>query len=124
MGGTKPIYEMRHDGSGEPYNNILELRAAKIHNFLSVNQWPWIADDLIVVQYEELLGKGTQFLLDEIERLVGVKPVCDAQPPQPNRKKRKLDQGLVDYLTEHMDWEAEKLIGYSKGYNRKLSKQD
>lgn len=112
--GKKPQYEMRHDGSGEPYNNILELRTAKIHNFLGVKSWPWVSD-VLVIQYEQLLTEGTAFLVGELEKATGLTATCKPQPPQPERAKRQMDQEFVDYLTEHIDWEAEKLIGYKEG---------
>ena len=106
-----PFYEMRNDGSGLPFRNIMEMRAAKIENFLSVGDYPGIAN-LWTVQYEYLLQNGTQRLLDRIRELTGIEPRCEAFPPQ-NRRKRKLEPAFVDYITEHLNWTAEAMIGYS-----------
>ena len=38
----QPFYEMRNDGSGEPYDNVLQMRAAKIYNFLDTVKFPWV----------------------------------------------------------------------------------
>ena len=40
----QPFYEMRNDGSGEPFDNILELRAAKIRNFLDTRMYKVVED--------------------------------------------------------------------------------
>lgn len=123
----QPIYEMRHDGSGEPYNNILELRAAKIYNHLSVKEWPWVAD-VIILQYERLLAEGTGFFLKQIEDITGVKPSCEPTEPQPKRKRRQMELEWVQHISDNADWEAEELIGYhpavitSKGYSVAYSK--
>lgn len=110
--GHKPIYELRQDGSGEPFANILEMRAAKIRNFLETKEYNWVVDS-IPVQYEQLLSEGTDFLLKVIEEKTGLKRECEAIPPQ-TRKKRKLKKELIEYLTKNVDWDAEKLVGYSK----------
>lgn len=110
----QPFYEMRNDGSGEPYNNVLEMRAAKIYNFLNTTSFPWV-EDLWVLRYEDLLKEGTKHLIESIEEVTGVKANCTASPPQ-NRKKREIDKDLRKYLLsdKNVDWKAERLIGYSK----------
>mmetsp|Transcript_10127 Transcript_10127/g.12516 ORF Transcript_10127/g.12516 Transcript_10127/m.12516 type:complete len:376 (-) Transcript_10127:62-1189(-) len=110
--GFKPFYELKRDGSGEPYGSILELRAAKIRNYLSVKEWYWV-EDSIPVQYEALLRNGTDFLLSMIEDTVGIQRECDAIPSQ-ERSRRPLKKEFVDWMTDHIDWEAESLIGYKK----------
>jgi len=110
MSGHQPQYEMRNDGSGLPYNNILELRADKIKNHLSVSEFEWVKV-FVPLQYEELLGKGTEFLVRRIEKATGVQAKCDPYPAQ-NRPKRPLNKSFIEYLTKNLDWEAEKLVGY------------
>lgn len=108
----QPFYEMRNDGSGKPYDNILQLRKAKIDNFMSTENFKNV-QDLWVVQYEDLLSIGTKELLDTISKLTGVEPKCDPCTSQ-TRKKRPIDPDMIEYLNEHVDWDAEKLIGYEK----------
>ena len=110
----QPFYEMRNDGSGEPYDNVLQMRAAKIYNFLDTVSFPWV-EDTWVLRYEDLLKEGTQHLIESIEKVTGVKANCTASPPQ-NRKKREIDPDLREYLLneKNVDWKAEKLIGYEK----------
>mmetsp|Transcript_7340 Transcript_7340/g.15346 ORF Transcript_7340/g.15346 Transcript_7340/m.15346 type:complete len:409 (-) Transcript_7340:105-1331(-) len=110
----QPFYEMRSDGSGEPYDNVLEMRAAKIYNFLNTTNFPWV-EDMWVLRYEDLLKEGTANLIKSIEKVTGVKSNCTASPPQ-NRKKREIDKGLRKYLLsdKNVDWKAERMIGYTK----------
>jgi hypothetical protein len=111
MSGHQPQYEMRNDGSGLPYNNILELRADKIKNHLSVGEWPWV-QDFTAVQYEELLSRGTKFLVRHIEKATGVKAQCVPYEPQPKRTKYSVPRAYKRWLTDHLDWESEALVGY------------
>lgn len=108
----QPFYEMRQDGSGQPFNNIMEMRAAKIRNFLEVRDYEGIAD-LWAIQYEYLLKEGTEHLLKRIEEWIGKDRTCDSYPPQ-DRRKRKLSRTYVRYLNDHLDWKAEALVGYTQ----------
>lgn len=114
MDCIEPIYEMRSDGSGLAYGSIIEMRADKIRNHLSVADWDWVTA-FTSVQYEKLLVEGTAFLLREIEELTGLKAQCDPVPPQPERLSHyPKGPGFEDWIGEHVDWSAEHLIGYSK----------
>ena len=108
----QPFYEMRNDGSGEPYDNILQLRKAKIDNFMSTKNFKNV-EDLWVVQYEDLLSVGTKDLLETVSKLTGIKPNCVPSESQ-NRKKRFIDPEMIEFLNENVDWDAEELIGYEK----------
>lgn len=106
----KPFYEMRNDGSGEPYANIMEMRSDKIRNIMEIKDFPGVAD-LWMVQYEYMLAHGTQELLDRITEWTGIKPMCDAFPPQ-FRRQRNMTDDFVQYVTSHLNWTVEELIGY------------
>lgn len=106
----RPFYEMRNDGSGLPYDNIMELRSDKIRNILEIKDFPGVAD-LWMVQYEYMVSHGTQQILDRIEEWTGVKPKCDAYPPQ-FRRQRNMTKDFVQYVTDHLNWTVEELIGY------------
>ena len=106
----KPFYEMRNDGSGEPYDNIMELRSDKIRDILEIKKFPGVAD-LWMVQYEYMLAQGTQKLLDHITEWTGIKPQCKAYPPQ-NRPQRELTKEFVEYVTAHLNWTVEAEIGF------------
>mmetsp|Transcript_30620 Transcript_30620/g.46987 ORF Transcript_30620/g.46987 Transcript_30620/m.46987 type:complete len:344 (+) Transcript_30620:279-1310(+) len=109
---NQPFYEMRNDGSGKPYENIMELRADKIRNFMETKDYKNVRD-MWVTQYEYLVSKGTKALLDRITDLTGIDYDCKPYEPQ-NRRKRPIAVDFAKYLNEHLDWDAEELIGYKK----------
>mmetsp|Transcript_24034 Transcript_24034/g.36071 ORF Transcript_24034/g.36071 Transcript_24034/m.36071 type:complete len:380 (-) Transcript_24034:945-2084(-) len=109
--GHQPIYELRDDGSGEPYASIVELRADKIRNFLNTIEFSWVKD-LITVRYEDLLNNGTEALLKQIEHATGEKAACAPSPSQ-ERRKRRIDLNFERWITKNTDWSAEELIGYA-----------
>eukprot|EP00590_Aulacoseira_subarctica_P010660 CAMPEP_0172417098 /NCGR_PEP_ID=MMETSP1064-20121228/3603_1 /TAXON_ID=202472 /ORGANISM="Aulacoseira subarctica , Strain CCAP 1002/5" /LENGTH=341 /DNA_ID=CAMNT_0013155199 /DNA_START=94 /DNA_END=1119 /DNA_ORIENTATION=+ len=110
MSGHEPQYELRNDGSGRPYGSIIDLRSDKIKNHLSVAQWDWV-QDYFQVRYEDLLQNGTDYMVKHVEMITGVKANCSPSPPQ-IRKKRKMINSYVSWMTKHVDWETEELIGY------------
>jgi len=110
--GHQPFYEMKNDGSGIPYDNILDLRKDKILNFLGVANWSWVKE-FWTLRYEDLLKNGTADIIQKIENLTGVKSQCVPSPPQ-NRKKRLLNTSLILWMNDHVDWEVENMIGYHK----------
>jgi hypothetical protein len=105
-------YELKHDGSGDPYNSILELRRDKVKNFLSVANFKGVAA-FIPVQYEHLTSRGTHGLIGQIENITGLEARCKESPPGLQRPK-ELDDEYVRWMSAHIDWEVEKLIGYSR----------
>jgi hypothetical protein len=111
----QPFYEMRNDGSGESYDNIMEMRTDKIRNhYLSVAKFDGVAD-VWVLQYENLVKNGTQHLLDRIEEATGIKPNCGAYPPQTNRVNKRLRQispAFAAHVRKHLNWTVESWIGY------------
>jgi hypothetical protein len=106
----QPFYEMRNDGSGKPYDNILQMRADKIRNFLSIRDYEGIAD-VWVVQYEYLLTKGTAEMINQVAEWTGIEPKCKTYPPQ-QRQNRPVQKEMAEYIRDNMDWTAEALIGY------------
>jgi hypothetical protein len=106
----QPFYEMRNDGSGEPYANIMELRTDKIRNFLKVKEYDGVAD-VWVTQYEYLLTKGTSELIRQIEQWTGIKANCTPVGPQ-QRTTRPVEKEMADYIRDHLNWTVEALIGY------------
>ena len=111
--GQLPRYELKDDGSGDHYNNILEMRADKIRNFLSIKDWDWI-EEVYVVQYEKLVKQGTAALIAYIEDVTGLKAQCTPTPPQQDRPSSALNSDFVNWMNKHVDWEAEKMIGYDR----------
>jgi len=118
--GYEPIYEQRKN-NGQPYGNLLQLRADKIVNW--VFQLPMVMKigGFVVVRYEDLLEHGTGFLLQQVTNILsnstasGSAPPlgCKPAPPQPERLgKRHIADEFRAWINEHVDVETERLIGY------------
>jgi hypothetical protein len=106
----QPFYEMRNDGSGEPYNNIMELRSDKIRNFLSIKDYEGVAD-VWTVQYEYLLTKGTHELIQQVADWTGVEAKCNPMPPQ-QRRNRPVGKEMAEFIRDNLNWTVEAWIGY------------
>jgi hypothetical protein len=106
----QPFYELRNDGSGLPYDNVMELRSDKIRNFLSIKEYDGIAD-VWVVQYEYLLTKGTHELIQQIAEWTGLEPQCKPMPPQ-QRRNRPVERDMANYIRANLNWTVESWIGY------------
>jgi hypothetical protein len=118
---TNPIYELKRDGSGEPFESILELRAAKFHNHVEqMSQW---VRSVNVVQYETLLDKVTDHsgktvpgIFDLIEKLAAdldLEWSCSIRYAEPVRITSTHTADFVTYLNKHVHWDAEALFGYT-----------
>mmetsp|Transcript_25335 Transcript_25335/g.53514 ORF Transcript_25335/g.53514 Transcript_25335/m.53514 type:complete len:328 (+) Transcript_25335:102-1085(+) len=104
-------YELKHDGSGEPYDSIIDLRRDKIKNFLSVAKFNGVAS-FLPVQFEFVVSRGTGELIDEIENMTGLHAHCKRAPPRP-LKRKEIDAEFIKWITANVDWEVEKLVGYA-----------
>jgi hypothetical protein len=110
--GFSPQYELQLNGQGKAYSSILQLRTDKVLNFLNTSSWDFVSNT-VVVQYEQLVSRGTQGFIQQVEELTGVKAACPAIPAQ-DRPKRELDSEFVNWMNIHSDWFVENLIGYKK----------
>ena len=121
----QPFYEMKNDGSGEPYANIMEMRTDKIRNFLSVADYEGVAA-LWVVQYEYLLSRGTQHLINRIAEWTGVRPQCQAKPPQARlqKKSRVLSVEFSRFVRLNLNWTVERMIGYEPDERREAAPRE
>lgn len=106
----QPFYELKSDGT--PYKNIMEMRAAKIRNFMTVRDYVGVAD-FWAIQYEYLLMNGTDYLISKLEEWTGVKRQCQVYPTQ-NRRKRPFQRDFAEFVNKNLDWSAEGLIGYTQ----------
>ena len=113
--GCHALYELNRDGSGRPYENILELRADKIRNFINMSNFDSIYH-FEAVHYEGLSIHGTEALIRRLESVMGVK--ADCQPilgeGEGSYSHYNHPPEFVDYLNKNMDWSAESLIGYKR----------
>jgi hypothetical protein len=121
----QPFYEMRNDGSGLPYDNIMDMRTDKIRNMLSVVDYEGVAD-LWVVQYEYLLSKGTDHLLTKIEEWTGLKRQCQPKDPQNRKPKpsRIISPEFAAHVRQHLNWTVEEWIGYQAEPSREASPKE
>lgn len=114
--GFEPIYEMRRDGSGEPFDNILEMRSDKIVNLLLEMSMMMDLGGYMAVRYEDLLREGTKSLLTQVATMVGMDNVpehCSASGPQANRiGRRKIPIELRQWVQTHSVTKTERLLGY------------
>jgi hypothetical protein len=113
----QPFYEMKwNDPDGTPYANILDMRADKIRNFMEIPTYSNV-DGFWHYRYEGLLKTGTEELIQKVERATGVKrhpTKCKVSGPNTTKKKSAMDPEFFDYMTDHVDWDAEALIGYHR----------
>lgn len=108
----QPYYEMHYD-TGEPYSSLLELRRDKILNLLDTAHYSYVKDHM-VVQYENLVSDGTESVIRRIEEATGATAHCEPYPPQKKRAPKELNQKFVKWISDHIDWDTEALIGYKK----------
>jgi hypothetical protein len=115
--GYVPLYELRRDHSQKPFDNVLQLRAEKIVNFLV--EVPLVYKGLggyVAARYEDLLREGTKPLLEHVARLVGMPglpPDCFPAGPQPGRLgRRPVPNDFKRWIVDHMDRDLERLLGY------------
>lgn len=111
-----PVYELKHDGSGEPYQTILELRADKIRHYVD-EIYSWKIGGYLAVRYEDLLTDGMGHVFAQLAEILGL-PVdvllkCNIPGPQRDRlHQRKVPQGLRHWVRQNSNIEAETLLGY------------
>jgi hypothetical protein len=105
-----PFYEL--DENGVPFENPLALRTAKIRNFMDIPN-TWNVGGFMTLQHEDINEKGSGFLINQVSKLVGMEPSCEADPPM-KQEKKKLDADWAEWISANADWEAEGLLGYKK----------
>ena len=105
------LYELRNDGSGLPYNNILELRKEKIENFLSMADYERV-QEVFIVRYEEAKLNGSFKLIKELEKALGQEAACKPIEGDLEWRERTIPVSFREYLQKHVDWGTEAKIGY------------
>lgn len=105
------LYELRNDGSGKPYDNILEMRKEKIENHLAVANYDRVKD-FLVIRYEEAKLSGTSKLIAALEQALGQEAACKAEPGNKSFREHPIPKLFHDYLKENVHWETEAKIGY------------
>ena len=108
---SEAYYELHPNGSGTSFDSILQMRATKIRNFLSVQNFTNVTG-FYAVRYEVMARNGTDWLIRRLEKDLGVTANCT--PIHGNlRQPRPLSDDYLDYMKQFVDWDAEALIGYN-----------
>jgi hypothetical protein len=108
FGMNDPMYEKNQDG--EPFQNLLQLRAMKLKNLLSIPE-RWELAGIGFIQYENLLGNRLKSLVEQIGRTIGIVDECHVLPHF-EKKPYNISVEFIDWITKSTQWDTEKLIGY------------
>merc|ERR1711862_145689 len=116
--GNYPVYEMKCIyGECLPYESIVELRADKIHNFLSVAEWDNVVT-LLTLPYESLTKEGGfKDLISQIEKYLGTTASCTPLSQIAPIPSLNIDDEFRTWIMDNVDWSIEHAIGYKKGQN-------
>jgi hypothetical protein len=111
--GFDPVYE--HGRDGKPYQTILDLRRDKVVNWILQIPLVLRVGAFLVVRYEDVLEKGTGFLMDQIAAMTGrpKSDTCQPAPAQPERRDRRdIPDDFRKWIRDNLNPETERLIGY------------
>jgi hypothetical protein len=109
FGDNDVVYELA--GNGKPHEHPLQLRAAKIQNFLGLVQ-EWELGGFGIYKYDDILGDGLTVFVQEISRALGVESRCPVITPF-EKAHYLLPPEFRAWITNHSDWESETLIGFA-----------
>jgi len=116
-GDSGAVYEMKMDHNRkrlEPYRSIMELRRDKmIHFYIEVSKFVSVSH-YIPVKFEDMVEKGTESLIQEIEKKMGLKSKCSPQKLSVATKTEKRQKVFTSMVNEGVDWSAEALMGYER----------
>ena len=107
------MYELKQDESHRAYSSIIELRAAKILNFLQVPNSHGVKA-FFPERYEALNMRGTNEFLKQLEEITGLKAQCEPFPGTGVVKHKNVDPEYIKWMNKYHDWSAEAAIGYVK----------
>ena len=106
-----PVYEKRTNG--RPFDNLLQLRAAKIRNVLGIPSL-WNVAGFAAIPYEHLL-RDMDSVLQEVSLAAktDVAKRCPANAPF-TKAPYRLPASFQEWIANHAEWSTEDLIGYKK----------
>lgn len=107
------LYELKHDGSGQAYKSIIDLRRDKILNFLQVPEFHGVKA-FFPERYEALKERGTSELLAQLEEITGLKAQCKPFTSTGAAKHKDVDPEYIIWMNKFVDWDVESLIGYTQ----------
>jgi hypothetical protein len=105
-----PVYEKTI--GGEPFNNLLQLRAWKIKNFLRLPS-VWEVATFSVIQYESLLKKdGIASLIQQITGMLRTNSTsCQSLSPV-HKEAYRIANEFHCWIKNATLWDVESLVGY------------
>ena len=112
-GMRTPCYELKRDGSGDPYDSILDMRSDKILNHFAVKDYKWVVD-FVPVTYESVVEDGPWPLLKRVEDIVGIKAQCSNLPLPKSLARETIPDEMIQFISENINWKTEELLGYKK----------
>ena len=112
-GVSSPCYELKVNGSGEPYESVIDMRRDKLENHLAVANWSWVKGHEIAM-FDRMSDQSyVSSFLRRIEKQIGLNATCDNIPsPKWKSKKSNVSQEFMDWITKRVDWEIEAQVGY------------
>lgn len=118
--GTEMMHE-RDPSTGKRFSNVLELRKAKLLNWLKMASY---TTNIAYLSYEELLKSPESYLPTILERFnVSVKEFKNTNSYRGFGKKvyvPKPDPVIpvsdADFICKSLDWKSEKLFGYLESH--------
>ena len=84
---------------------------------MSVQDWD-LVEKFVSVQYETLANEGAALMIEEIMGVSGwtPSPECNTTITAPLIGGVKTyDVNMTNWITDHVDWEVERMFGYEKG---------
>jgi hypothetical protein len=114
-----PVYEMKIDG--KPFANLLQLRAAKIKNFLRIPAM-WDVAGFAVIKYETLVT-DIESLLRRVGSTVSQKNRCSKTPLPFQKTPYHLPDSFRQWIRYQTDWSIDKLVGYMHQNNEQRNLQ-
>ena len=133
--GFTPVYELSPEG--RPYDNLLDLRADKIANF--VLHVPFLllptrssrsssSSSVVLVRYEDVLRDGAGPLVADVAARMQQNVSCVPPGPQPERLLRQrrpleMDPEFRHWVARHVHTEMEELVGYDVGWVHEAKKR-
>lgn len=102
------VYEL--DINGQPFQNIMQLRAAKINNFLNLAH-DWNLGGFAAIRYEDIIGDKIAALVQKTESALHVESSCPKLESF-YRKSYNLSNEFRSWITDQTDWKVEALVGY------------
>lgn len=103
------IYE--RNINGQPFQNPLELRSAKITNLLNL-EIDWDLGGFAAIQYDEILGERLEQLLRKIESIVGFEITCPSESSKFQKMPYNHSRSIRSWVREHADWKLEASLGF------------